>query len=127
MKNLACLVFATSLLAFIGTPSAEAVVLYTPPLEMTLDGGSGTCHVANVASKSVVARVRAYNSGGGVAVDSGEVTIMPTRAHTIYMALGIDGDDQIYCRFDVNAGKRTVRASACIRNDGDRLACLEAH
>ncbi len=108
-----------------GATGTEAATLYTPPLWLELDGGVGYCQVTNVGEKELTARLRAINASGSVAADSGDVTVQPTRIQTILVDIGLDGSDQIYCRFDVSSAKSKVRASACIRNGDDRLACLE--
>jgi hypothetical protein len=115
----------TSVLAGAPTTGANAATLYTPPLWLELDGGVGVREVANVGEKELIARVRAVNAAGSVAADSGDVPVQPAQIRTLLVDIGLDGNDQIYCRFDVSSPKSKVRASACIKNGDDRLACLE--
>lgn len=105
--------------------AAHATTLYTPPLWMDLDGGTAVCQLANVGSDAVTGRIRAFNSSGSLAADSGDVPVAPGQVRVAQVDIGLDGSDQVYCRFDVASRKSKVRTSSCIKNGDDRLACLE--
>ena len=90
---------------------AGAATLYTAPLSFQVPFGQDlVCKVVNVAKSPTTVRVRAISDDGTTTNDSGDVVLAPLES----FALGANVlADRHFCRFDVNGGKRRVRAGAC--------------
>lgn len=93
------------------TASAGAATLYTAPLSFQLGFGLDVeCKIVNVANSPTTVRVRAISDAGNITNDSGEVVLAPLESFELYANVLAD---RHFCRFDVNGGKRRVRAGAC--------------
>ena len=99
--------------------SAMAVTLYSPPMTVPLDK-SIECKLLNVSKSNRTVRIAIRTDEGGVASDMlmPPTVLEPGRV----LSLGAPGAgacflgdcEPSYCLFEVDGGRRTVRASACI-------------
>lgn len=90
-------------------PPARAVVLTTPPIELSTDSsGLFECTVANVSSAAVTVKITAYDPGGA-ATDLGTELLAPGTGTFKQTASGAAGP--YTCAFDVSGSAARVRAA----------------
>jgi hypothetical protein len=102
---------ASSLILFL-CGAAQADTLFTPPL---FDGGSDAfeCELANVSSGDRVVRIQIIDADGIVLSDSGDFILPAGRSDFV----AFQTRAELYCRFDVQAGKDDYRGSAAMFNN----------
>src|SRR5919201_5362341 len=100
---------ASSLILFL-CGAAQADTLFTPPL---FDGGSDAfeCELANVSSGDRVVRIQIINADGIALSDSGDFILPAGRSDFVALS---QTRAELYCRFDVQAGKGDYRGSTAM-------------
>jgi hypothetical protein len=113
--------FITTMLVLALSGVAQAAELFTPPF--VISDGLFECRILNVSTTDRTVQVQLFDTSGNVIEDSGEVTLEPLGD---LLASAGTTKFPFFCKFTVQGGKGSIRASGSHRQLGNTTLVVPA-